>query len=140
MKLPVATTILDLRFFQAAATIIPILLLALVFQARTAEHIDPSDHPVPRLIWLCMWALIALIAEGTSLRALAKGHAATSDAKSVAFYLVVLAAGVIIGPLLVELKRLQELPGNKHAVLAWGFGAFGVFVALIAWRATVYIV
>jgi hypothetical protein len=129
----------DLRFFQAAATIIPLLLLAIVFQAKTAEHVDPTDHPIPRLLWICFMAVIALFAGGTTLRVLAAGHATRGDAQAVVAYLVVLAGVVMLGPLLLELKRLQEIVGEKHQVIVWGFGLWMVTVGLFAWRATVYI-
>ncbi len=137
--LAAAQPVPDLRFFQAAATIIPLLLLAIVFQARTVEHIDPTDHPVPRLLWICMLALIALMAGGTTLQVLANGHATRAAAQSVAVCIVFLAGAVVLGPLLVELKRLQEVVGARYPVIVWGLGLWTIAVGLFAWRATVFI-
>ena len=114
-----AATKPDLRFFQAAATIIPLLVLAIVFQARTAEQVDPTDHPLSRLVFIFMVATIGLITGGTTLHVLATGQATATDARGAAWLLVVLAGMVMLGPLLVELKRLYELTGRKHPVIVY---------------------
>ena len=86
-----------------------------------------------------MLALIALMAGGTTLQVLANGHATRAAAQSVAVCIVFLAGAVVLGPLLVELKRLQEVVGARYPVIVWGLGLWTIAVGLFAWRATVFI-
>jgi hypothetical protein len=95
----------DLLFFQAAATIIPILFLAMLFQARSLHAIHEEGR-LPLALFL-FWVIVAISAAAEVLGILARGTATTADEKSVGGLLLVLLSGVCFGPYWEEIKQRQ---------------------------------
>jgi hypothetical protein len=122
----------DLRFFQAAATMIPILFLAMLFQARSLHTIDPRGR-LPLLLFF-FWVIVGISAAAEVMGILAAGTATKADEKSVGGLLLVLLSGVCFGPYWEEVKQRQ--PKQELRVLwyiLWGGISAGT-IALVQSR------
>lgn len=128
-----------LPFFQAAATIIPILSLAMLFQAKTVQELDPYGGrsllgPVVGVVY----AAIAVGAEAETLGVLAGGSGTVSDKNKIAAALLYLVMFVLLGPFWAEVKRVHEYRA-KHGlrdVAGLMYGGYFVVWFVIVWKVT----
>jgi hypothetical protein len=117
----------DLLFFQAAATMIPILFLAMLFQARSLHAIHEEGR-LPLALFL-FWVIVAISAAAEVLGILARGTATTADEKSVGGLLLVLLSGVCFGPYWEEIKQRQPKQELRVAwYVLWGGITVGAII------------
>jgi hypothetical protein len=98
----------DLLFFQAAATMIPILFLAMLFQARSLHAIHREGR-LPLMLFL-FWVIVGISATAEILGILANGTATKADEKNVGGLLLLLLSGVCFGPYWEEIKQRKQKP------------------------------
>ena len=109
----------DLRFFQAAATMIPILFVAMLFQARSLHAIHEEGR-LPLALFL-FWVIVGMSATAEVMGILAAGTATRADERSVGGLLVVLLSGVCFGPYWEEIKQRKAKRGARVPwYILWG--------------------
>jgi len=115
LPVDVPTAAVALPFFEAAATIIPILLIALLFQAGTLDVFTTDERHAPTssergliILILFAWIGVGILAGIRTLDVLAKGHGSTGDERFIAVMLMILVAGVCLGPFWAEVRRMED--------------------------------
>ncbi len=137
----------DLRFFQAAATVIPTLLVAAVFTAKAVNH-KPYEEARPGRWWLQAVAnvLIGLVlfgaavrGEAVSLDVLSRGMATAEDLAAVETALrveggaLLLAVGSLLhGDLLQHLEKIENRMIRHFVEGAMGLSSWGIVLFYIA--------
>jgi hypothetical protein len=120
-----------LAFYEVAATVIPVLFLALVYQTKTFQT-DSAQYWAVRssVAMLAVWA--TGVGEITALHVLERQEHTLTNYRVTAISLVVLAAGVIPQPALMLgaiLNRHPEEPAYFRPVY---FGIIGGGAGLLA--------
>jgi hypothetical protein len=106
-----------LEFYNVAATIMPVLFLALVYQANVVK--DERESPVSRLSYTYIFVASAAVAEITSLRVLATQHASTRAEGVVVVGLVYIGIALVSEPLTdaIALVAKHHKLGKSRALL-----------------------
>jgi hypothetical protein len=124
----------SLTFFQAAATIVPLLFLAMLFQARSLHELDPRGR-LPLLLFL-FWVTVGIASAAEVMGVLARGAGTVTEERTVAGLLLVLLSGVCFGPYWAEIKARKDRLGHGLTVaayVAWGAVSAGI-ISLIQAR------
>lgn len=134
----------DLSFYEAAAQVIPILLLALAVETRFLENLRPfavgSRRPTRRLLLqdavLLPIAVVAMVAgELAALHVLLDGHASGLEQRLTVVALLVGAFGIatpILNLVTLATRRNLEDFGRRPAQFAEKFGGYTIRVIHVA--------
>jgi hypothetical protein len=117
----------SLTFFQAAAVIVPVLFLAMLFQARSLHELDPQGR-LPLLLFL-FWVIVGIASAAEVMGTLARGTGTVPEERTVAGLLLLLLSGVCFGPYWAEIKARKDQIGHGLTVIAyvaWGAASIAI--------------
>ncbi len=106
-----------LAFYDVAATVIPVFVLAGLYQANIESLFDPAIRFVALLVFL----VAALIGEVSALHALSTGQPTSSTKSGAALGLEVSGGLLVLAPLVEAFQRFTSAHKKlfDHAVLFW---------------------
>jgi len=116
-------------FFQVAATVIPVLFLAMLFQARTLHEVWQEEGSYWMVIVAVAFAAVAIAAESDALQVVARGYGSVQDEKDIATWLFALAALVLLGPYWAEVKSVGKYR-TEHRKRDWKAAFYLAYFAL----------
>ncbi len=102
-------------FFVTAATIIPVLFLALIYQVELFRN--PKKKPGDRLVavvGVAVLGVLSALTEGQSLHVLAIGHASKSQRSNVATGVWALVIFTFLTPALLQLVEVLRRPDDDE--------------------------
>lgn len=132
-----------LAFYSTAATIIPVLFLALVYQTR---YFRATEQPYSVLsffqFWLALGAMaVAALGEADAMHVLETQHPTVGYRQAAGVALIILGTAVLSEPALSVLGRWHDSPGepwyrSRTTLLVvwiafiWSFAVLGVLATL----------
>jgi len=114
-----APHVMTLAFYEVSATIVPVLFLALIYQAGLPTRLGPGVFPTVVLGGI----LFAVVAEFNSLAVLARGYAVSGDLWRAKLSVGALGLMVVMDPALIAahsfVNELSNQGESPSARLRW---------------------
>jgi hypothetical protein len=127
-----------LAFYSAAATVIPVLFLALVYQTRYLRRPESHHRWLPLFqSWVAVSAmLVAAAGEVAALHVLETQTPTLKDQHTVAITLILFGTAVVIEPVVAALQDLRDEDEGPDIALGvivaclWAFAGIGIATVL----------
>lgn len=132
-----------LAFYSTAATIIPVLFLALVYQTRYFRETE-QPYSVLSLFQFCLALgamVVAVLGEVDAMHVLETQHPTVGYRQAAGVALIVLGTAVLSEPVLAVIGRWHDSPGEPWyrrratlltlwVIFIWSFAVLGVLATL----------
>jgi hypothetical protein len=119
-----------MNFYVVAATIIPVLFLALIYQANVIEEWE--DKPGLMAAWAFIYVLNSVLGEVAALRVLAAGHPVAGMKGTVFYALIVVGGGLAGSPLVAVIGPVLKAHPDKVPLVLTLFAVGTVVIGLAA--------
>ena len=121
-----------LAFYVVAATIIPVLFLALIYQSQLLESREFDDSPITRAIVVVVVSVLAVQSEYQALLALATGVGSNDRIYGAATGVMAVGVALVLGIVLQALENVSNEQARERFRNWAGTGAIVWFLAGVA--------